>query len=258
MPSATSGKSARRRPAASPRGPGRPGPRRATGQPLELVAEGGGHLRVERGLERLQGAAQAPRRHPHLVHGFGVSGAYPRVLLLDGLALLPGVPEHGVDLAAPRRGEPVAERPGQLRRPGRGGGAGGPQQALDRLQHLRPAVDQLDLELLPVLLTGVRLGARPGPGRSARGCGRRRRAAASPPGACAAAPPGAAAGSARWLRTSASSSAGTSSPSVSGIRCSVRLDAPAGVLRCQPASPPPLRRRRVRLLRASRRSSVSK
>ena len=54
--------------------------------------------------------------------------------------------------------------------------------------------------------------------------------------------------------TASTSSAGTSSPS--GARSSMRPSRP-GSLRCQPASSPPVRRRRVTLCRVSARSAVS-
>ena len=252
------------------------GPAELTRQPAQLHDEVVGAAAVEQRAEGLEGAAHPPAGHAHGVHRLRGVAADLRIRRADRLGLLGDVGEH--DLArrrvrerhGPRRGgrDPLGEHPAQLRGRRRPVHPGALQRLVDPVEHLHGALPgQLDLDLGP--LEGLGVDGRAAAGTGAEGAGGDpvvgdggdglplasvsvhsfRTVSSSTTGPS---------GASRWAaRLSATNGAGGLRARPSGRRTSSRLSAPAGSLRCQPASSPPTRRRSVSLDRSRRRSAVS-
>ncbi len=135
-----------------------------SGEPFQLLADGVGDRPVQLAAVRLQGAAQPPGGHPHLVHGVGLVPPYQRVVLGDVPHTPVQIPEDVVARGVQgggrlgQGGHAFAQRPAEL------GGEGGPaefrvrQPLLDRVQQLPFPVEEFDLHLGP----GDGLARRPG------------------------------------------------------------------------------------------------
>jgi hypothetical protein len=247
------------------------------GEPAQLVAQRVGHLAVQQRAEGAQGAAQTTRRHAHLVHRVVQVTAHLRVPPHQLAHVLAQVGLHGLGGGRPapdldRRGDDPprragaglpapGEHPPDLRPGCRRHGASGHQALLDVAQQRAVAPGQLGLPLAPAQRrnAALRQDDPPRPRRRRPRPARRRRVEQAVLGAAGGEPRD---GDQRLLAgdgaTSPRSSAGTGSVGSLPGRCSSSRSSPSGTLRCQPASLPPARWRRVIPLRRSRRSAVSK